>query len=94
MHVAHVVARLVFAQSVEVEVVVDDFAAGLTFEVSRNSGVECVQYDGLRVDEHVDLVDEFLFVPYKSEWIAFAYGKRSDRQHRAGDGGEFHCCLA
>ncbi len=94
MHVAYVVARLVFAQSVEVEVVVDDFAAGLAFEVSRNSGVECVQHDGLRVDEHVDLVDEFLFVPYESEWVAFAYGQGTDRQHRAGDGGEFHGGLA
>ena len=94
VHVAYVVSRFVFAQSVEVEVVIDDFAAGLTFEVSRNSGVECVQHDGLRVDEHVDLVDEFLFVPYESEWVAFAYGKGPDRQHRAGDGGEFHGCLA
>ena len=60
MHVAYVVAWLVFTQSVEIEVVVDDFAAWLAFEISRNSGVECVQHNGFRVDEHVDLVDKFL----------------------------------
>ena len=94
MHVAYVVAWLVFTQSVEIEVVVDDFAAWLAFEISRNSGVECVQHNGFRVDEHVDLVDRFLFVSYESEWVAFAYGQGTDRQYRAGDGGEFHGGLA
>ena len=94
VHVAYVVAWLVFTQSVEIEVVVDDFAAWLAFEISRNSGVECVQHNGFRVDEHVDLVDKFLFVSYESEWVAFAYGQGTDRQYRAGDGGEFHGGLA
>ena len=40
MHVAYVIAGLVFAQAVEVEVVVDDFAAWLTFQIAWNAGVQ------------------------------------------------------
>ena len=46
VHVAHVVARLVFAQPVEVEVVVDDLTAGLAFQIPCDAGVERV--DGYR----------------------------------------------
>ena len=74
VHVAHVVARLVFAQPVEVEVVVDDFAAWLAFQIAWNAGVQGVEQHGLRVDEHVDLVHEFLFVADQTERVAFADG--------------------
>ena len=74
MHVAHVIAGLVFAQAVEVEVVVDDFAAWLTFQIAWNAGVQGAEQHGLRMNEHVDLVHEFLFVADQTERVAFADG--------------------
>ena len=94
MYVTHIVARLVFPQTVEVEIVIHDFATCLSFQVTLDAGIQRIEHDGRRVNEYLDLVDEPFFVAYQTERVALADRQRADRQHRTRHGGEFHVGLA
>ena len=88
VHVAHVVARLVFAQPVEVEVVVDDLTAGLAFQIPCDAGVERVEPHDVRMDIDGDAFGQRLLVAHQPERVSLADVQRSDGQDGAGDGGE------
>ena len=88
VHVAHVVARLVFAQPVEVEVVVDDLTAGLAFQIPCDAGVERVEPRDVRMDIDGDAFGQRLLVAHQPERVSLADVQRSDGQDGAGDGGE------
>ena len=58
--VTHVVARLVFAQSVEVEIIIHDLAGWLAFQIAGHAGIQGIETHGTRVDEYGDAVGQLL----------------------------------
>ncbi len=90
VHIAHIVARLVFAQAVEIEVVVHNVAGRVAFEIARNAGVQHAKrhHGGVDVDGHA--FGEPTLVAHEAEGVALADHQRADRQHGALNRGETH----
>lgn len=91
--VTHVVARLVFAQSVEVEIIIHDLAGWLAFQVAGHAGIQSIETHGTRVDEYGDAVGQLLFVTHQTERVSLADAQWADGQYCARYGTELHIGL-
>ena len=78
MDVTHVVARLVFAQSVEVEIIIHDLAGWLAFQIAGHAGIQGIETHGTRVDEYGDAVGQLLFVTHQTERVSLADAQWTD----------------